>query len=779
MTAQWKTINRPSSSARQGRRAGLFILACVLAAVVLGALIMEVSRAVVTEGPDWVLYDGDGSSTEFTFSFGAWQTSHVQVVLVDPNGVETVQTENSDYTIAFPNDDGWLTPGGTVTLADAPAATYDVLIRRIVPYEQQSNWSSVGDWDPETLEADLDKSAARDLQLLRQIRRSLRTPDSDLTDMNLPPAAARASTFFGFDANGAPQYTAGIISPNAVSVSPFWATGLAQTTLAATQAYLHTPAGMLNVWAYGAAGDGVTDDTEALTLAAADAAAGGVLWLPPGDYELASDLTTGRQVFWMFCPGATISIADGATLTIFSPGHILAPPTAALFSWSSTGVVAFTAGGEVSAHWWGMSDVGTAAANATALNAALACAFGSYCDLAIWGSEANDIDCDPVGYTNTTGAQRRGITIRGVGRPLLDFSALEGDANAICFEQTAANNIAYSTVLQNLKLVGPEASSNCWNDGGALTTTTGIYADWMLNLKLIDVEVKYFYTGLYTTNSYVRDEGCLVWGCYIGYHLADASTLGYHQCTFDTCYINLYLTGSVYNQTFDNCLLQNAYDGILIEPGAGESCWGLQFINPYFESIDNDALSLGVDLGEADANGSIFGVVVTGGTWSAITGACVRSQTTGNVHGIELHACTGIASDANIVGTIKNSSVSTTSAALGASAVDAAAWYYDENGAIVHAIPTVASHSYGSKAAAWEMTAWEAAASLFIVTSAGDVADANFPVAVPGKQYTVYNNSGQTITFKVAGETGHGVANGKYAVAIMNEDDCVEIYEQP
>jgi hypothetical protein len=53
---------------------------------------------------------------------------------------------------------------------------------------------------------------------------------------------------------------------------------------------------------------------------------------------------------------------------------------------------------------------------------------------------------------------------------------------------------------------------------------------------------------------------------------------------------------------------------------------------------------------------------------------------------------------------------------------------------------------------------------LFTVTNAGGEADAVFPAVVSGKQFTVHNNSGQTVTFKVSGQTGAATTDGKYSL---------------
>lgn len=90
------------------------------------------------------------------------------------------------------------------------------------------------------------------------------------------------------------------------------------------------------------------------------------------------------------------------------------------------------------------------------------------------------------------------------------------------------------------------------------------------------------------------------------------------------------------------------------------------------------------------------------------------------------------------------------------------------------------THDYGGAAVAWTMTINEASASLFTVTNANGAADAVFPTTMVQKEpFTVYNNSGFAITFKVSGQAGSSVANGKRALFIIDGTDCREIYEQP
>ena len=90
----------------------------------------------------------------------------------------------------------------------------------------------------------------------------------------------------------------------------------------------------------------------------------------------------------------------------------------------------------------------------------------------------------------------------------------------------------------------------------------------------------------------------------------------------------------------------------------------------------------------------------------------------------------------------------------------------------------VASHSYGNAHADYTLTDNEAEASLITVTLADGGANLILGVAKPGKIYILYNNSGQTITFKVSGQSGASLANGKYGIYVCNATDIIEILEQ-
>ena len=79
----------------------------------------------------------------------------------------------------------------------------------------------------------------------------------------------------------------------------------------------------------------------------------------------------------------------------------------------------------------------------------------------------------------------------------------------------------------------------------------------------------------------------------------------------------------------------------------------------------------------------------------------------------------------------------------------------------------IASHSYAGAAADWVLTTSEAQCGILSVTNAGGAANIIAP-AITGRVYAVKNNSGQTITFKSAGdESGTTILNGN-TVLVFN-----------
>ena len=89
------------------------------------------------------------------------------------------------------------------------------------------------------------------------------------------------------------------------------------------------------------------------------------------------------------------------------------------------------------------------------------------------------------------------------------------------------------------------------------------------------------------------------------------------------------------------------------------------------------------------------------------------------------------------------------------------------------------SHDYGGAAADWNLSVQENLADYILVSNANGAVNAILPSCVDGHTYTVLNTSGQILTFKVTGQTGGTIANGKLAVYSAGATDVFEVWEQP
>lgn len=139
-------------------------------------------------------YTGDASWSVKPYSFKIFDESHLRVVVRDTDGVETVLTLTTDYTIS----DVGNVNGGNVTLVNASQAWltagklktgYRLTIRRVLPLTQGTDIRNQGDYYGETHEDEFDRRVMVGQQQQDQLDRSLRLPESispDDFEMELP-----------------------------------------------------------------------------------------------------------------------------------------------------------------------------------------------------------------------------------------------------------------------------------------------------------------------------------------------------------------------------------------------------------------------------------------------------------------------------------------------------------------------------------------------------------------------------------------------------------------
>lgn len=187
-----------------------------------------------------VSYAGNGSTTAFAFTFRIFAEADLRVIVRDANGVETVQTLTTHYTISA---SPW-TSGGTVTMVTPPASGETLVIKSDIASTQAVDYLAADRFPAETHEAALDKLTL----LIQQTEEALaRAPvlqeSTAITNFIIPDPETNQTLVWDGSAFG--WVTAANLTPGTVNVSTFMETvlddttaGQARTTLEITQTNL-------------------------------------------------------------------------------------------------------------------------------------------------------------------------------------------------------------------------------------------------------------------------------------------------------------------------------------------------------------------------------------------------------------------------------------------------------------------------------------------------------------------------------------------------------------
>jgi hypothetical protein len=161
-------------------------------------------------------YSGDGATVAFAAPFLFLQNSHIEAVLRDATGVETTWVENTQYTLTGAGNSA----GGTLTVKTSPtdytpAISETLVIRRVVPETQETDYPAGGVFPASAHEDALDKLTMQVQQHSEELARALSSPVSDTLIGALPLKSALANMVLGFDGNGDPMAAAGITATSA------------------------------------------------------------------------------------------------------------------------------------------------------------------------------------------------------------------------------------------------------------------------------------------------------------------------------------------------------------------------------------------------------------------------------------------------------------------------------------------------------------------------------------------------------------------------------------
>ena len=117
------------------------------------------------------VYTGNGTATEFPFTFRVWKADQVQVTVTDADGVESDVTAQCTVTLTD--------TGGTVRYAPSSGplpAGRKLAITRSMPFLQEDRYVSGTRFDPKEIEDALDIACAERQELKEKLDRALVAP---------------------------------------------------------------------------------------------------------------------------------------------------------------------------------------------------------------------------------------------------------------------------------------------------------------------------------------------------------------------------------------------------------------------------------------------------------------------------------------------------------------------------------------------------------------------------------------------------------------------------
>jgi len=144
-------------------------------------------------------YNGDGTATQFTYSFPIHSTAELQVIERSALGTETVKTLTTDYSIV---DNG--SAGGTVTFGTAPVSGVTVVLLRNTNLTQGVDYIANDAFPAETHEAALDKLTLQIQEAQEEIDRSIKLSRTNtMTSTEFTNSATdRSGKILAFDTTG-------------------------------------------------------------------------------------------------------------------------------------------------------------------------------------------------------------------------------------------------------------------------------------------------------------------------------------------------------------------------------------------------------------------------------------------------------------------------------------------------------------------------------------------------------------------------------------------------
>ncbi|MCF7791188.1 MAG: hypothetical protein K9M56_04235 [Victivallales bacterium] len=164
---------------------------------------MKAKKNIISSDKTHIIYDGNGSTTEFSFRFRIFEAAQLKVAKIDPNDNQTQLKEGTDYNLKI-ND-----TGGNVSYpvsGEPLPLKWKLLIYREVPAVMLYDFLSDRAYWAKTHQDAFDYVMMCIQQNLSNDNSSLKFPITDPSGIShlLPPVAKRKNMILGFDDQGNP-----------------------------------------------------------------------------------------------------------------------------------------------------------------------------------------------------------------------------------------------------------------------------------------------------------------------------------------------------------------------------------------------------------------------------------------------------------------------------------------------------------------------------------------------------------------------------------------------
>lgn len=250
-------------------------------------------------------YVGNGVATTFAYTFPIFEDADIVVTRADTDGVETVLTLGTDYTVTGAG----LSTGGNVVLSSALASNYLLNVTSNTAKTQTYDIRSNPTYRPDNMERALDRQVRMIQEVGRETDKAVRLAVTQ-TGVNPRLPLADAGKLIGWREDGTgldnfsqiPEALVGSAMEAVMTASTLasarslmgpWGDALVTATGgSAARSLANRFADEVNVIDYGADATGSADSYSAIVAAyAALPASGGSIFFPPGKYKINSALT--------------------------------------------------------------------------------------------------------------------------------------------------------------------------------------------------------------------------------------------------------------------------------------------------------------------------------------------------------------------------------------------------------------------------------------------------------------------------------------------------------